>query len=203
MAPDAQARVVLTGGIGSGKSTAGRLLASLGAEVIDADEVGHAVLEPGGVAFEAVAARWPDFVADQAIDRTALGRLVFSDPAELRALESLTHPAIRSTIRQRLASVEARVVVVEVPLLSDFLGDGWRRIVVDTPDSIRKERLLARGMTEADVDQRMAAQPSRAEWLEAADLVLDNAGTAEDLAAAVAAVFQALRSSVGEGSKEV
>ncbi len=193
MAPDAQARVVLAGGIGSGKSTAGRLFASLGAEVIDADEVGHAVLEPGGAAFEAVAARWPDFVVDQAIDRPALGRLVFSDLAELKALESLTHPAIRSTIGRRLASVEAQVVVVEVPLLSDFLGDGWRRIVVDTGDSVRKERLLARGMTEADVDQRMAAQPSRAEWLEAADLVLDNSGTAEDLEAEVRALLDQLQ----------
>lgn len=189
MAPDAQARVVLTGGIGSGKSTAGRLFAALGAEVIDADEVGHAVLEPGGAAFAAVAARWPQFADGGAIDRAALGRLVFSDPVELAALESLTHPAIRSTITQRLECVEAPVVVVEVPLLSDFLGDDWRRIVVDTPDPIRKERLLARGMTEGDINQRMAAQPSRAEWLEAADLVLDNSGTPEDLAAAVAATF--------------
>lgn len=189
MAPDAQARVVLAGGIGSGKSTAGRLFAALGAEVIDADEVGHAILEPGGAAFAAVAARWPQFAGGEAIDRAALGRLVFSDPTELAALESLTHPAIRSTIAQRLESVEASVVVVEVPLLSDFLGDGWRRVVVDTPDPVRKERLLARGMMEEDIDQRMAAQPSRKEWLGATDLVLDNSGTAEDLAAAVAATF--------------
>jgi dephospho-CoA kinase len=122
--------------------------------------------------------------------------LVFSDPAELEALEALTHPAIRSTITQRLVSSQTQVVVVEVPLLSDFLGDGWQRIVVDTPDAIRRQRLLARGMTEADVDQRMAAQPSRVEWLEAADLVLENSGTAEDLAAAVAAMFDVLRSSL-------
>lgn len=196
MAPDAQARVVLAGGIGSGKSTAGRLFASLGAEVIDADEVGHVILEPEGAAFDGVAARWPDFASEGAIDRTALGRLVFSDPAELEALEALTHPAIRSTITQRLVSSQTQVVVVEVPLLSDFLGDGWQRIVVDTPDAIRRQRLLARGMTEADVDQRMAAQPSRVEWLEAADLVLENSGTAEDLAAAVAAMFDVLRSSL-------
>lgn len=198
MAPDAQARVVLTGGIGSGKSTAGRLFASLGAEVIDADEVGHVVLEPSGAAFDAVAARWPDVVRLGTIDRPALGRLVFSDPEELATLESITHPAIRSTISLRLTSVDAAVVVVEVPLLSDFLGEGWQRVVVDCPDALRKERLLGRGMTAADIDQRMAAQPSRADFLAAADHVLNNSGSLEDLEGEVGRVLELLTAATSQ-----
>ena len=86
----AQARVVLCGGIGSGKSTVGTLLAARGAFVIDADEVGHRVLEPGGRAFDPVAGRWPSVVVDNAIDRGALGRIVFDDAAQLAELEAIT-----------------------------------------------------------------------------------------------------------------
>jgi dephospho-CoA kinase len=181
MSTHAQARVVLCGGIGSGKSTAGGLFGAAGAEVIDADEVGHRVLEPGGAAFDAVSTRWPRVVVDGVIDRGALGQIVFGDPGELGELEAITHPAIRASIVGRLAAASAPLIVVEVPLLSHFLGDGWQRVVVDCPDHIRRQRLLARGMTAADVSQRMAAQPAREEWLAAADLVIDNSGTRREL----------------------
>ena len=68
-----------------------------------------------------------------------------------------------------------------MPLLSDFLGDGWVRVVVDVPDAVRRDRLLDRGMTIADIEQRMAAQPTRDEWLAAAAVVVDNSGTVEEL----------------------
>jgi dephospho-CoA kinase len=181
MSAHAQARVVLCGGIGSGKSTAGKLLGAAGAEVIDADEVGHRVLEPAGVAFGAVAARWPQVVVDGVIDRSALGRIVFADPGQLGELEAITHPAIRSAILSRLTEAAAAVTVVEIPLLRHFLGEGWQRAVVDCPDDVRRKRLLARGMTTADISQRMASQPSREDWLEAADFVIDNSGSVEEL----------------------
>lgn len=185
MTPIAQARLVLSGGIGSGKSTAGRMLAERGADVIDADEVGHRVLEPDGAAYDDVCARWPEAVADNLIDRSALGDIVFADPVALAELESMTHPAIRDTISDRLAASRSPLAVVEIPLLSDFLGDDWQRVIVDVPDETRVQRLLDRGMTRADIDQRMGAQPTRQEWLDAADYVIDNSGDQAALEAEV------------------
>ncbi|HSM01877.1 MAG TPA: dephospho-CoA kinase [Acidimicrobiia bacterium] len=164
---------LLTGGIGSGKSTAGRVFGDLGAFVVSADRVGHAVIAPGGAASEQVAARFPEAVFGGEIDRSALAELVFADRAELRALEAITHPAIRAEIDRSIAGREG-VVMVEVPLITDFFGPEWKRIVVDAPTEIRIRRLLDRGMAPDDIDARMAAQPSRGEWLEVADLVVDN-----------------------------
>jgi dephospho-CoA kinase len=193
MSAHAQARVVLCGGIGSGKSTAGELLAALGADVIDADEAGHRVLDPDGDAFGAVASRWPQAVKDGVIDRRVLGRIVFGDPLELAELEAATHPAIRAFILRRVARSASDVVVVEVPILSDFLGPGWTRALVDAPDDRRKERLLARGMTAEEIGRRMAAQPTRQQWLDAADYVIDNSGSLQDLELAVARFISELR----------
>lgn len=94
----------------------------------------------------------------------------------------MTHPAIRARIEFMLSQHEAaQLVVVEIPLLTDFLGPGWLRVVVDAADHLRRERLAERGLSSADIDARMAAQPTEAEWRDAADYVLDNDGTREDL----------------------
>jgi dephospho-CoA kinase len=176
-------RVLLAGGIGSGKSTAAGFLAAFGAHVISADDIGHSVLEPDGAAFEAVARRWPDVVDGGRIDRAALAVAVFSNPDELRELEEITHPAIRSLIGDEVAAVEAQVSVVEVPLIGDFMGDGWLRVVVDAPDQVRFERLLERGMDPDEVLRRMAVQPTRIEWITSADHVIDNGEDLEHLRA--------------------
>lgn len=170
--------IVLTGGIGSGKSHVAARLAERGWEIISADQIGHAVLQPGGAAFTAVADRWPEVLVDGRIDRRALGRIVFDNPAALAELEAFTHPAIRAVIAERLAAHPSRAVL-EIPLLTDWLP-GWPRVVVDAPDSLRRERLILRGMEEREIDARMAAQPSRDEWRKAADFVVDN-GLAGDL----------------------
>ncbi|MFH1329308.1 MAG: dephospho-CoA kinase [Actinomycetota bacterium] len=168
------ARALLGGGIGSGKSTAAALFAALGAEVFSADRAAHAVLEPGGAAAASVAARWPEALVVGRIDRPTLAGIVFADPAARAALEEITHPAIGRLLGEQVAGVEAGVVLVEMPLPIDLLGPGWRWVVVDAPDEVRRARLLARGMEAGEVARRMAAQPSRAEWLERADLVVDN-----------------------------
>lgn len=168
------ARALLGGGIGSGKSTAAAVFAALGAKVLSADRAAHAVLEPGGAAAAAVASRWPEALLAGRIDRTTLAGIVFADPAERIALEEITHPAIGRLLAAQVAGVEAGVVLVEMPLPIDLLGPGWRWVVVDAPDEVRRARLLGRGMEAGEAARRMAAQPSREEWLEWADLVVDN-----------------------------
>lgn len=185
--------MTLGGGIGSGKSTVAALLRSRGARVIDADELGHQVLAPDGEAFAAVAARWPEVVEDGAVDRAALGAVVFADPDQLRELEALTHPAIAARIAAAVAGTTADVVVVELPVLRDLTGGGWPRVVVDAPDEVRVARAVRRGLDEASVRRRMAVQPSRAEWLAVADHVVDNSGDLDHLAEQVVLLWEWLR----------
>lgn len=131
--------------------------------------------------FDHVAAAFPDTLVDGTIDRSLLAGEVFADPIKLLQLESLTHPAIRARIRRSVEECGSRVVVVEVPLISDFLGDGWIRVVVDAPTERRLHRLQVRGMDAEDARRRMDAQPSRRQWREAADFLVDNSGDLEDL----------------------
>lgn len=190
-----QVRVLLTGGIGAGKSVVGELLRARGALVIDADEIGHRVLEPGGAAYDQVAETWPSVVIDGVIDRTRLADIVFRDHAELERLESLTHVAIRRQIASLIEGSTEKVVVVEVPLLTDFMGAGWLRVVVDADPAIRTGRLIDRGMDQDDASRRMSAQPARDRWLDTADHVIDNSGDWDHLVAEVDALFQVLEAS--------
>jgi len=170
------ARVLLGGGIGSGKSAAAALLSAMGAAVLSADRAAHRVLEPDGPAAAEVSARWPAAVVEGRIDRRALAAIVFRDGAALAELELITHPAIARLLAEAVARVDARVVVVEMPLLIDLLGPGWRWVVVDAPDEVRLARLEARGMGREEAVRRMGAQPTRDEWLGRAELVVDNGG---------------------------
>ena len=185
--PNSPPHTILGGGIGSGKSLVAALLDAAGAAVINADEVGHGVLEPDGAAFTEVAAHWPSVVVKGRIDRPRLAGIVFRDPAELAALEALTHPAIIETILDRVTEID-RPVIVEVPLILD-LGDGWRRVFVDADHEVRVERAVARGADEADVRRRATAQAEREEWLLWADDVIVNDETKEDLATQVDALW--------------
>ena len=173
---------LLTGGIGSGKSTVRRMLAERGAETIDADRVGHQVLEPGGAAHEAVAARWPEVVDDGVIDRKKLGHIVFNDNSELRDLEAISHPAITKTLRERIKESDADVVVVELSVPRDFLGVGSSRtIVADLDVPTRKKRLVDRGMEPDEIDRRMAAQPDRDGWVDRGGWVVCTEGSFDDV----------------------
>jgi dephospho-CoA kinase len=172
---------LLGGGIGSGKSAVRALLERFGIETIDADSIGHEVLEPDGAAFGQVAERWPMVVIDGRIDRKALGAIVFDDRGELEALEGITHPHIFGTIERLVQGVDD-VVIVEIPLIHPGMKGAWRRIVVDCDDRTRLGRLSERGMTSSDAEARMKSQPSRSEWLAAAYLVVPNHGSLEELA---------------------
>ena len=179
---------MLSGGIGSGKTEVGLLLAASEIRVVDADRMGHRVLEPAGEAFAAVANRWPESLRDGVIDRGRLADIVFSDPGQLRELGALTHPHIFGMIRAELEGFDG-MAVVEVPIIDTGLL--WPRMVVDAPDGLRFERALERGMDTEDLRARMASQPSRAQWLASADLVIPNHGSFEELAETVAGVVVA------------
>ncbi len=173
-------RVVILGGIGSGKSTVRRTFESLGFVGIDSDRVGHAVLSSEGLALEAVAARWPESYVDGRIDRQKLGTIVFSDRHELAELERITHPHIFGMIEREVERVDASVVV-ELPVLNHSFGPPWIKVVVDAEDAVRLARAIDRGATAQDVRARMALQPRREAWLAAGDCVIPNHGSLEEL----------------------
>lgn len=186
-------RLVVTGGIGAGKSTVARLLTERGFEVIDADQLGHEVLEPGGEAFEEVVRRWPETLVDGRIDRQALAQIVFSDLQQLKQLEQITHPAIKRLLQARLRDVDRRSVAVEISVPSaELVDEDWPWLVVDAPDDLRRQRLLARGLTPKEVQARMQAQPEREAWLQLADVVVDNSSSLRALGEGVEAALAAL-----------
>lgn len=167
-------RVVVTGGIGSGKSLVCSLLGALGTAVIDADSLGHAVLRPDGGAFAQVTARWPQAVSGGRIDRSALGRIVFSDPGQLAELMEMTHPHIRSRMLREVDRYPDRPVAVEISAPSDLVMPDWPVLVVDADPGTVRTRLRERGMSDGDIRRRLDSQRSRQEWLELADLVISN-----------------------------
>lgn len=188
--------VVLTGGIGSGKSTVGRLLRGWGAHVVDADAIAREVVAPGTPGLSAVVVAFgPDVLtASGALDRAVLAEKVFADPGQLERLETIVHPLVHQRAIGLLADgAGAPLVVYEVPLPGrSAFGTDPTVVVVDAPEDVRRQRLRDRGMTDPQVDARLASQPSRDEWLAVADLVVDNAGREADLRAAVARLWQAL-----------
>lgn len=181
--------VGLTGGIGSGKSTVAAGLADRGAAIVDADAISREILEPGGAAYGPVVERFgPSIVGpDGRIDRAAVAALVFGDPDALAALNALTHPVIGQVMAERMAAAAARseIVVLDIPLLNIATKERFpfaAVVVVDTPEELAVERLVGqRGFTEEDARARIAAQISREQRRELADLVLDNSGTRADL----------------------
>ena len=184
-------RVGLTGGIGSGKSTVSAQLASLGAVVVDADAVARQVVEPGMPSLAAVVARFGQEVlaADGTLDRPALGRVVFGDTAALRDLEAITHPAVWERTAALVAAAPPDAVVVhDMPLIVEKgMGAEYHLvIVVGATEEVRLRRLVElRGMTEADARARIAAQADDEARRAAADVWLDNEGTAEALGVSV------------------
>jgi dephospho-CoA kinase len=184
-------RLGLTGGIGSGKSTVSARLAAHGAILIDYDGLAREAVEPGTPALAAIVERFGDDVvaADGTLDRTALAAVVFGDDAARHDLEAITHPAIFDLAMAREATApDDAVVVHDHPLLVEVGMDATCDlvVVVDAPEDVQLERLVTlRGMTEADARARLAAQTSREVRTAAADIVLDNTGSVEDLEAKV------------------
>jgi dephospho-CoA kinase len=180
----------LTGGIGSGKSTVSALLAERGAVIIDADRIAREVVEPGTPGLAAVVAAFGDGVVgpDGGLDRPALAAVVFADPEARARLDGIVHPLVRARAAEVAAAAPPDAVLVhDIPLLVET-GQAGRYelvLVVQADLDTRLARLVARGMTEDDARARIAAQATDEQRAAVADVVLDNSGTREQLAAQV------------------
>ena len=180
----------LTGGIGSGKSTVACLLEERGAVVTSGDEVARDVVSPGSDGLAAVVAEFGEgiLVPDGSLDRSALGRLVFSDDLRRARLEELLLPLIAAEAWARMDTVPAgQVAVYDVPLLVEGqMQDLFDLvIVVEAQLKVRLERLAARGMTRDEALARIAVQATDEERRAVADVVVSNSGALEDLNAEV------------------
>lgn len=179
--------VGLTGGIGSGKSTAAILFAELGAAVVDTDAISHELTRTGGRAIDAIRDAFGAgyIAADGSLDRSRMRERVFSDPAAKSSLEAILHPLIRERSRADVAAAKHPYVILVVPLLLETgaYRDMTRRVlVVDCSEAKQIERATNRSrLSVAEVQAIMASQLPRAERRARADDVIDNDGSIESL----------------------
>ena len=195
--------VGLTGGIGSGKTEVSDAFARLGIEVVDADALAHELSAPGAAGLAAIREEFGDAFITPAgeLDRAALRRTVFADPAARARLETLLHPLISAKARASIAAWTGPYGIVVVPLLLErggLLPIIDRVLVVDCPEAEQVRRVTARsGVAEAEVRAIMATQLERSARLARADDVVDNSGSAADIAPQVARLDRRYRELAG------
>jgi dephospho-CoA kinase len=178
--------VGITGGIGSGKSAVTRCFEQRGITVVDADVVARIIVEPGTPALAAITAHFGSAIlqVDGYLDRSTLRSKVFSNDDERRWLEQLTHPLIGQEILARISAARSPYTILSSPLLLDTSQHELVNcvIVVDVPEALQLQRTMQRDSNdEALVRRIMAAQMSRVDRLERADIVLDNSGSLAEL----------------------
>jgi dephospho-CoA kinase len=216
-----QRRIGLTGGIASGKSTVGQLLAAQGLPVLDADLYAREALAPGTAGARAVLERYGQRVRSsgngqtkdgtvddlEKIDRAALGRIVFADPAERQWLEQLVHPIVRERFRDELAMLAGQhAVVLMIPLLFEagleaLCSEVW---LVDCNEALQLKRLIARDcLSEAEARARIAAQWPLADKRARSDVLIDNCGTPEQLSGQVERALLSLRDPSARGAQQL
>ena len=191
-------RVGLTGGIGAGKTVVASMLRDLGARVIEADAIARDLVRPGGGVLEALVEEFGRGILrdDGTLDRRRLAETAFARPGRLERLNAITHPPL---VEELLGSMEgaeggAEVVVVDAALLGDWdILDAFDIVVtVRAPRATRVERLVAGGMSRRDVEARIDAQDSEDEFARQADIVIDNAGSREELSLEVRRLWRRL-----------
>ena len=173
----------LTGGIGMGKSTAAAILRKMGLPVYHADKAVHALLKKNGAAVKPIAKIFPQVLKNGAIDRAALGHIVFHHPARLSRLEKILHPLVHKVEKEFLRKArkeKAKAAVLEIPLL--FETGAQKRcdyvVCVTAPQKIQHARVMRRpGMTRAKLKGIYERQMPDAKKRKLADFVVDTGGT--------------------------
>jgi dephospho-CoA kinase len=200
-------RLGLTGGIASGKSAVAGMLREMGFAVIDADSLGHALIEPGQAAYQEVVSRFGATVVDGQgrVDRGRLGALVFADRSKLEALNAILHPRVKAEIARRFAALAqdgVKAAFVEAALLVEAgYRDELDGLVVTWSRSEQQvERLRARGMSEEEARRRIAAQMPVEEKLKFATEKIDCSGSIEETRRQVEELVQQINSEA-EGKK--
>jgi dephospho-CoA kinase len=202
-------RIGLTGGIGSGKSEAARVLSDLGAVVVTADELARRLVEPGAPVLARIVEGFGNEVLadDGSLDRKRLAARAFGDPVKLALLNELTHPPLVAAIIERLEELDrARpegVTVIDAALLVEWdITDLFDLVLlIAAPVETRVARLVAMGYREADARARIDAQLPEERLREAADAVIENTSTLNDLRAAVEGIWRTLPPNTGEGGR--
>jgi len=195
MSKTAPWRVALTGGIASGKSTVATLFAALGVPTIDLDLIAREVVAPGTALLERLFAQFGNALrrTDGALDRRALGELVFRDPGARRALEALLHPAISERAADQTARAGGPYQIIVIPLLAETgaASEYERVLLVDCDEARQRERLARReGMSPELIEAVLASQVTRAARRAVAADVIDNSGAADALRPQVQALHQ-------------
>jgi dephospho-CoA kinase len=189
--------VGLTGNICTGKSTVASMLAELGAEVIDADRVAHEVMQAGTPAHARIVETFgPRVLApDGEVDRARLGDIVFADPESLARLEAIVHPATLREIDRRVAAASADVVVVEaIKLIEAGMAAACASVWATTcrPEQQVYRIMGGRGLSRAEAEQRVRAQPPQEDKVARADVVIDTSGSLSRTRAQVRAAWERL-----------
>lgn len=189
--------VALTGGIGSGKSTVGQMFQDLGAIVTDSDQLAREVVERGTAGFDQIIAAFGDEVLKNGdLNRAFLAELVFKDPAKREQLEQITHPMIRKAFAKIVESVKSDSIVInQIPLLVESKHDYKfdHVITVSASQEVRIERLINRGMSLTQINQRLQAQSSDIQREQIADSIIRNEGSQAELLSEVEKVWELLQ----------
>ncbi|WP_137937775.1 dephospho-CoA kinase [Chitinivorax sp. B] len=179
--------VALTGGIGSGKSTVAKLFCSLGAGLIDTDDIAHRLTQPNGQAIEPIRTTFGSHYIDQhgAMARDVMRHLIFADPSAKQRLEQILHPLIHEQVLMMLKQSQHAYTLLAVPLLVEtgtYLKIANRVLVIDCGEAVQIARVMTRsGLNESEARAIMAKQAPRETRLAFADDVINNNGTAETL----------------------
>lgn len=176
----------VSGGIGSGKTAATDHFQTLGIDVIDADIVAREIVQIGEPALDAIAEHFGAHIlqADGTLNRAALREIVFADPAQRKALEAITHPAIRQRLHEQCMAAQSPYAILASPLLweSGQAALTQRSLLIDVSEATQLARASQRdGASEAQIRAIMAAQWTREQRLAAADDVINNEGSVAEL----------------------
>jgi dephospho-CoA kinase len=206
-------RVGLTGGIASGKTTVAQFMTEMGCHVIPADPIAHALMEPGGAAYDDIVSEFGREILfpDGRVDRNRLAAIVFSNPEKLSRLNRITHPRVTELILRRLDELEQNeptgenlIAVVEAALLVEagFHRHLDRLVMVDCGRENQMARLMERGLSQEQAESRLAAQMPAEEKRRYAHYVIDSSGPREETRRQVERIVQELRSLAALGRRQ-